>query len=74
VLTPGGPVGLRIVRPEPRKMSKREMGRVGEFEPAIVAPRDIALGRAIAGQVCADGAGGCEMELRGSQDEKEMRL
>lgn len=48
MLTPSGPVGLRMVRPEPRKMSKREMGRVGEFEPAIVAPRDIALEIAIA--------------------------
>jgi hypothetical protein len=55
VLTPGGPVGLRMVRPEPRNMSKREMGRVGEFEPAIVAPRNIALGIAVARQVCADG-------------------
>jgi hypothetical protein len=38
VLTPGGPVGLRMVRPEPRKMSKREMGSSADFEPAIVAP------------------------------------
>jgi hypothetical protein len=74
VLTPGGPVGLRMVRPEPRKMSKREMGRVGEFEPAIVAPRDRALGITIVRQVCADGAEGRKTKLRGSQDEKEMRL
>jgi hypothetical protein len=52
VLTPGGPVGLRIVRPEPRKMSKSETGNSVDFEPAIVAPR----------QRC--GARECEVSVR----------
>lgn len=35
LLTPGGPVGLRIVRPEPMKMSIREIEGWGDVERAI---------------------------------------
>jgi hypothetical protein len=35
VLTPGGPLGLRIVRPEPMKMSKSEKSGRGDDERPI---------------------------------------
>lgn len=54
MLTPGGPVGLRMVRPEPRKMSMREMGSSGDFEPAIVARRDESAEAMGESRVCAD--------------------
>lgn len=54
MLTPGGPVGRRMVRPEPRKMSKRETGSSADFEPAIMVPRDSDPGIVGARRVCAD--------------------
>ena len=54
MLTPGGPVGLRMVRPEPRKMSMREMGSSGDFEPAIVVRKDASAEMVGESKVCAD--------------------